>query len=114
MVDNNSRSRLFWLQLKLLAQLNADARRIEQREKLLLIFESRTRRITEAETRALIFLLEQSRQLRRILSCDTELFTLLDPSRIGVELSEEFQLEPEQSTSAIIVHHPEAKYFSIE
>src|SRR6185369_6831889 len=75
MVDNNSRSRLFWLQLKLLAQFNADARRIEEGEKLLLIFESRTRRITEAETRALIFLLEQSRQLRRILSCDTELFT---------------------------------------
>ena len=32
--------------------------------------------------------------------------------RIGVELSEEFQLHPEQSTSAIIVHHPEAKYFN--
>src|SRR5215217_6530907 len=43
-----------------------------------------------------------------------KLFTLLDPGRIDVELSEEFQLEPEQSTSAIIVHHPEAKYFSIE
>jgi 5-methyltetrahydrofolate--homocysteine methyltransferase len=43
-----------------------------------------------------------------------KLFTLLDPARIDVELSEEFQLEPEQSTSAIIVHHPEAKYFSIE
>ena len=43
-----------------------------------------------------------------------KLFTLLDPVRIGVSLSEEFQLEPEQSTSAIIVHHPEAKYFSIE
>ena len=43
-----------------------------------------------------------------------KLFQLLDPSRIDVELSEEFQLEPEQSTSAIIVHHPEAKYFSIE
>src|SRR5690349_10817791 len=43
-----------------------------------------------------------------------KLFTLLDPSRIDVSLSEEFQLEPEQSTSAIIVHHPEAKYFSIE
>ena len=37
---------------------------------------------------------------------------LLDWERIGVELSEEFQLEPEQSTSAIIVHHPEAKYFA--
>src|SRR5215216_552364 len=43
-----------------------------------------------------------------------KLFTLLDPSRIDVELTEEFQLEPEQSTSAIIVHHPDAKYFSIE
>ena len=43
-----------------------------------------------------------------------KLFALLDPSRIDVSLSEEFQLEPEQSTSAIIVHHPEAKYFSIE
>ena len=43
-----------------------------------------------------------------------KLFTLLEPGRIDVSLSEEFQLEPEQSTSAIIVHHPEAKYFSIE
>src|SRR4051812_32431435 len=67
MVDNNSRSRLFWLQLKLLAQLNADARRIEQGKKLLLVFESRAGRITETVTRALVFLLEQSRQLRRIL-----------------------------------------------
>ncbi len=38
---------------------------------------------------------------------------LLDPSRIGVELSEEMQLHPEQSTDAIVVHHPEAKYFSV-
>jgi len=43
-----------------------------------------------------------------------KLFALLDPSRIGVTLTEEFQLEPEQSTSAIIVHHPEAKYFTID
>jgi 5-methyltetrahydrofolate--homocysteine methyltransferase len=43
-----------------------------------------------------------------------KLFELLDPQRIEVNLSEEFQLEPEQSTSAIIVHHPEAKYFSID
>jgi 5-methyltetrahydrofolate--homocysteine methyltransferase len=40
------------------------------------------------------------------------LMALLSPERIGVELSEEFQLHPEQSTSAIIVHHPEAKYFN--
>jgi 5-methyltetrahydrofolate--homocysteine methyltransferase len=37
---------------------------------------------------------------------------LLKPERIGVALSEEFQLAPEQSTDALIVHHPEAKYFS--
>ena len=37
---------------------------------------------------------------------------LLRPERIGVELSEEFQLHPEQSTDALIVHHPEAKYFN--
>ena len=42
----------------------------------------------------------------------TQLCELLEPGRIGVELSEEFQLHPEQSTSAIIVHHPEAKYFN--
>jgi 5-methyltetrahydrofolate--homocysteine methyltransferase len=48
------------------------------------------------------------------LDDQAKLFKLLDPSRIGVELTEEFQLNPEQSTSAIIVHHPEAKYFSID
>jgi 5-methyltetrahydrofolate--homocysteine methyltransferase len=37
---------------------------------------------------------------------------LLGPDRIGVELTEEFQLVPEQSTDAIIVHHPEASYFN--
>jgi 5-methyltetrahydrofolate--homocysteine methyltransferase len=37
---------------------------------------------------------------------------LLEPERIGVNLSEEFQLVPEQSTDALIVHHREAKYFS--
>jgi 5-methyltetrahydrofolate--homocysteine methyltransferase len=48
--------------------------------------------------------LEQQKQL-----CE-----LLQPERIGVTLSEEFQLHPEQSTSAIIVHHPEAKYFNAQ
>jgi 5-methyltetrahydrofolate--homocysteine methyltransferase len=47
------------------------------------------------------------------LEDQAKLFTLLEPERIGVELSEEFQLDPEQSTSAIVVHHPEAKYFTI-
>jgi 5-methyltetrahydrofolate--homocysteine methyltransferase len=40
-----------------------------------------------------------------------KLDALLDLASIGVKLTEEFQLEPEQSTSAIIVPHPEAKYF---
>ena len=43
----------------------------------------------------------------------TGLMELLRPERIGVVLSEEFQLHPEQSTSAIVVHHPEAKYFAV-
>ncbi len=41
-----------------------------------------------------------------------DLVRLLQPERIGVSLSEEMQLHPEQSTSALIVHHPEAKYFN--
>ena len=42
-----------------------------------------------------------------------KLFTVLPTEEIGVELTEAFQLVPEQSTAAIVVHHPEAKYFSI-
>ncbi|WP_066913681.1 methionine synthase [Millisia brevis] len=40
------------------------------------------------------------------------LVDLLEPGRIGVELSEELQLHPEQSTDAFVLHHPEAKYFN--
>jgi 5-methyltetrahydrofolate--homocysteine methyltransferase len=46
------------------------------------------------------------------LSQQKPLCELLDSQRIGVGLSEEFQLDPEQSTSAIIFHHPEAGYFN--
>jgi 5-methyltetrahydrofolate--homocysteine methyltransferase len=46
------------------------------------------------------------------LAQQVQLCELLEPERIGVELSEEFQLHPEQSTSAIITVHPEAKYFN--
>jgi 5-methyltetrahydrofolate--homocysteine methyltransferase len=46
------------------------------------------------------------------LEQQVQLMELLKPERIGVILSEEFQLHPEQSTSAIIAHHPEAKYFN--
>jgi 5-methyltetrahydrofolate--homocysteine methyltransferase len=42
-----------------------------------------------------------------------KLFELLEPQRIGLALSEQFQLEPEQSTTALIVHHPAARYFNI-
>ncbi len=41
-----------------------------------------------------------------------KLVMLLEPGRIGVELSEELQLHPEQSTDAFVLHHPEAKYFN--
>ncbi|MBM44066.1 MAG: methionine synthase [Phycisphaerae bacterium] len=41
------------------------------------------------------------------------LFRLLQPERIGCRLTENWQIDPEQSTSAIIVHHPEAKYFNV-
>jgi len=42
-----------------------------------------------------------------------KLFKLLEPERIGCVLTENWQIDPEQSTSAIIVHHPEAKYFNV-
>ena len=42
----------------------------------------------------------------------TKIVSLLRPERLGVTLSEEFQLHPEQSTDAIVLHHPDAKYFS--
>ena len=42
-----------------------------------------------------------------------KLVELLKPESIGVTLSEELQLHPEQSTDAMVLHHPEAKYFSV-
>lgn len=42
-----------------------------------------------------------------------QLFRLLNPQQIGIKLSDEWQLHPEQSTSAIIIHHPDGKYFNI-
>jgi 5-methyltetrahydrofolate--homocysteine methyltransferase len=47
------------------------------------------------------------------LEDQAHVFTLLEPARIGVELTSEWQLVPEQSTSAIICHHPEARYFNV-
>ncbi|MBV8118574.1 MAG: methionine synthase [Alphaproteobacteria bacterium] len=47
------------------------------------------------------------------LADQKQLLGLLHADEIGVMLSEEDQLEPEQSTSAIVVHHPQAKYFTV-
>jgi 5-methyltetrahydrofolate--homocysteine methyltransferase len=47
------------------------------------------------------------------LEDQAKLFQLLEPERIGLHLSEQFQLEPEQSTTALVVHHPAAKYFNV-
>jgi 5-methyltetrahydrofolate--homocysteine methyltransferase len=48
------------------------------------------------------------------LEDQTKIFALLDPEKnIGVRLTEGYHLEPEQSTNAIIVHHPQAKYFMV-
>ena len=48
------------------------------------------------------------------LEDQTKIFSLLHPEEnIGVRLTSTFQLEPEQSTSAIVVHHPDAKYFMV-
>lgn len=46
------------------------------------------------------------------MSDQDKLWRLIDPGRIGCELTENWQIDPEQSTSAIVVHHPEAKYFN--
>ncbi|MCL2785572.1 MAG: methionine synthase, partial [Propionibacteriaceae bacterium] len=43
----------------------------------------------------------------------TMIMGLLKPETIGVTMSEEYQLHPEQSTDALIVHHPQARYFSV-
>ena len=47
------------------------------------------------------------------MSDQEKLFRLLDPARIGCRLTENWQIDPEQSTSALVVHHPEARYFSV-
>lgn len=43
-----------------------------------------------------------------------KIFELLEPEKnIGVRLTEAFHLEPEQSTNAMVAHHPQAKYFVV-
>ncbi|CAN5502198.1 methionine synthase [soil metagenome] len=48
------------------------------------------------------------------LEDQTGLFKLIDPPRVGITLTEQFLLEPEQSTTAIVFHHPHAKYFTVK
>lgn len=47
------------------------------------------------------------------LSMQKTLFEILKPGEIGMELTETFEMTPEQSTTAIIIHHPGAKYFAV-
>ena len=47
------------------------------------------------------------------LEDQTKLFELIRPEVVGISLTEQFQLEPEQSTTALVVHHPAAKYFNV-
>ena len=47
------------------------------------------------------------------LSDQTKLFELLKPERIGLQLTESFLMEPEQSTSALVLYHPDAYYFDV-
>ncbi len=47
------------------------------------------------------------------LADQRQLLSLLRAEEIGLSLTEEDQLDPEQSTSAIVAHHPQAKYFSV-
>ncbi|MGE0480835.1 MAG: methionine synthase [Phycisphaerae bacterium] len=47
------------------------------------------------------------------LEDQAKLMKLLEPDRIGIALSDEYQLEPEQSTSAVVAYHPAARYFNV-
>jgi 5-methyltetrahydrofolate--homocysteine methyltransferase len=47
------------------------------------------------------------------LAMQKVLFDILEPGEIGLELTETFEMTPEQSTTAIIIHHPGAKYFAV-
>jgi len=47
------------------------------------------------------------------LDAHKPLFEILSPGEIGVELTENMEMVPEQTTSAIVAHHPQAKYFAV-
>jgi 5-methyltetrahydrofolate--homocysteine methyltransferase len=48
------------------------------------------------------------------LADQATLFRLLRPEQIGVSLTEGFMMDPEASVSALVLHHPEARYFKAE
>ncbi|WP_457596021.1 methionine synthase [Hydrogenimonas sp.] len=47
------------------------------------------------------------------LELNGPIFKMLRPEEFGIELSETWQIHPEQSTAAIVVHHPEAMYYNV-
>ena len=47
------------------------------------------------------------------LEAHKPLFAFLKPEAIGITLTENMQMVPEQTTSAIVAHHPQAKYFAV-
>ena len=47
------------------------------------------------------------------LDAHKHIFKLLDPESIGITLTENMEMVPEQSTSALVAHHPQAKYFAV-
>ena len=53
------------------------------------------------------------KQVRLDLEASRELFDILKPEDFGIELSETFQIHPEQSTSALVVHHRNATDYSV-
>src|SRR6267378_2424930 len=86
MMNNDCRRRLLGIELKFFRQLNIDARRIEQFEKLGLVLEVRTGGITEAEARSLIALTKQLIKIFRVVIGNIELLT--DP--LVPQLSQRF------------------------
>src|SRR5438270_7515356 len=73
-VDDDGGGGLFGHELKFFAQLNADARRVEQLEEFRLVFEVRAGRVAEAEARALVALVEEFRKLRGVAAGYPQLF----------------------------------------
>jgi 5-methyltetrahydrofolate--homocysteine methyltransferase len=47
------------------------------------------------------------------LELNRELFDILKPEEFGIVLSETYQMHPEQTTTALVVHHPKANYFAV-